>query len=70
MRHPGYTAGILLCMSSGIALGSWLSVLPAVACIPLLLRRTVAEDRFLKENLKGYSAYADAVRYRLLPGIW
>jgi protein-S-isoprenylcysteine O-methyltransferase Ste14 len=70
VRHPGYTAGILLCLSSGIALGSWLSALPAVACIPLLLRRTVAEDRFLKENLKGYSAYADAVRYRLVPGIW
>ena len=70
MRHPGYTAGILLCLSSGIALGSWLSALPAVACIPLLLRRTVAEDRFLKENLKGYSAYADAVRYRLVPGVW
>jgi protein-S-isoprenylcysteine O-methyltransferase Ste14 len=70
VRHPGYTAGILLCLSSGIALGSWLSALPAAACIPLLLRRTVAEDRFLKENLKGYSAYADAVRYRLVPGIW
>jgi protein-S-isoprenylcysteine O-methyltransferase Ste14 len=68
VRHPGYTAGILLCLSSGIALGSWLSALPAVACIPLLLRRTVAEDRFLKENLKGYSAYAE--RYRLIPGIW
>jgi protein-S-isoprenylcysteine O-methyltransferase Ste14 len=70
VRHPGYTAGILLCLSSEIALGSWLSALPAAACIPLLLRRTVAEDRFLKENLKGYSAYADAVRYRLVPGIW
>ncbi len=70
VRHPGYIAGLLLCLSSGIALGSWLSMLPAIACIPLLVRRTVAEDRFLKENLTGYSAYTDAVRYRLVPGIW
>ncbi|MGH7914971.1 MAG: methyltransferase family protein [Candidatus Binataceae bacterium] len=70
VRHPGYIAGLLFCLSSGIALGSWLSLLPAVACVPLLLGRTVAEDRFLKNNLKGYSAYADAVRYRLVPGIW
>jgi protein-S-isoprenylcysteine O-methyltransferase Ste14 len=70
VRHPGYIAGLLLCLSSGIALDSWLSLSPAVVCVPLLLNRTVAEDRFLKSNLKGYSAYADSVRYRLVPGIW
>lgn len=70
VRHPGYIAGLLICLASGIALGSWLSLLLAMVCVPLLLRRTVAEDRFLKTNLKGYSAYADAVRYRLVPGIW
>ena len=70
VRHPGYIAGLLICLASGIALGSWLSCSWPMGCIPLLLRRTVAEDRFLKSNLKGYSAYADAVRYRLVPGIW
>jgi protein-S-isoprenylcysteine O-methyltransferase Ste14 len=70
VRHPGYIAALMFCLSSGIALGSWLSLLPAAPCVPLLLNRTVAEDRFLKKNLKGYSAYAESVRYRLLPGIW
>jgi protein-S-isoprenylcysteine O-methyltransferase Ste14 len=70
VRHPGYIAALTFCLSSGIALGSWLSLLPAAVCVPLLLNRTVAEDRFLKKNLKGYSAYAESVRYRLLPGIW
>jgi len=70
VRHPGYTAGFLLCLTSGIALDSRLSVLVGVACMPLLLRRTLAEDRFLKGNLKGYSVYAGAVSYRLVPGIW
>jgi len=70
VRHPGYIAASGFCLASGIALGSWLAMLPAIVCIPLLLRRTVAEDRFLKGHLKGYSAYADAVRYRWVPGIW
>lgn len=33
-------------------------------------RRTVFEDRMLHEELDGYQAYAQRVRYRLLPGIW
>ena len=70
VRHPGYIAGLMFCLTSGIALGSWLALLPAVLCVPLLVGRTVAEDRFLKSNLKGYSAYAGRVRYRLVPGIW
>jgi protein-S-isoprenylcysteine O-methyltransferase Ste14 len=70
VRHPGYIAASGFCLASGIALGSWLAMLPAIVCIPLLLRRTVAEDRFLTGHLKGYSAYADAVRYRWVPGIW
>jgi protein-S-isoprenylcysteine O-methyltransferase Ste14 len=70
VRHPGYTAGFLLCLASGIALGSWFSALAGVACMPLLLRRALAEDRFLKGNLEGYSVYANTVRYRLVPGVW
>jgi protein-S-isoprenylcysteine O-methyltransferase Ste14 len=32
--------------------------------------RTALEDRTLQEELDGYKAYAERVRYRLLPGIW
>jgi protein-S-isoprenylcysteine O-methyltransferase Ste14 len=70
VRHPGYIAALMFCVSSGFALGSWLSMLPEIICVPLLLNRTIAEDRFLKAHLKGYSQYAGAVRYRLVPGIW
>jgi len=35
-----------------------------------ILRRTVREDRVLRERLAGYAAYADKVRYRLLPRVW
>jgi protein-S-isoprenylcysteine O-methyltransferase Ste14 len=28
------------------------------------------EDKTLREELPGYSAYSEETRYRLLPGLW
>ena len=70
VRHPGYAAGALLLTSSALALGSWLSMLPAIFFSLALIRRARIEDAFLKDNLSGYAEYAQRVRYRLLPGIW
>lgn len=70
VRHPGYVGIIVGCMCSPIALGSWLAAVPMVPCLALFVRRTVLEDRFLRENLDGYADYANRVRYRLLPGLW
>jgi protein-S-isoprenylcysteine O-methyltransferase Ste14 len=36
----------------------------------LFIVRTALEDRTLREELPGYQAYAERVRYRLLPGVW
>ena len=71
VRHPGYTAGILIIAASGPALGSWLAAaLLVIVSLPFLLYRAVTEDRFLQVELAGYSDYAARVRWRLLPGIW
>ncbi|MBV8523283.1 MAG: isoprenylcysteine carboxylmethyltransferase family protein [Acetobacteraceae bacterium] len=70
IRHPGYAAGIVFALSSGPALGSWLAAITAAPAIPLLLWRTISEDRFLQDELPGYLAYAERVRYRLVPGLW
>src|SRR5262249_50393985 len=70
VRHPGYTAGLVLLASSGLALGSWLATLIGLAGIPFILRRTVYEDRLLRTELPGYADYAARVRYRLLPSVW
>ena len=37
---------------------------------PLLVARTVLEDRTLHNELPGYEEYAHRVRYRLIPGVW
>ncbi len=70
MRHPGYIGMILGLPASALALGSWWSLVPALAYSLVILRRTALEDRFLTEQLDGYKSYAENVRYRLLPGIW
>ena len=70
VRHPGYAASFLVMLSTAPALGSWLALLPAALMAILFFRRIVIEDRFLHANLAGYPAYAQRVRYRLLPGVW
>ena len=62
VRHPGYAAALVFFLMSGVALGSWLAALLGAIGLPFLLWRTVAEDRFLHENLAGYREYAQRVR--------
>ncbi len=70
IRHPGYLGMVISVPASGLALGSWWAMLPAVGYALIILRRAAIEDRFLRRHLNGYDGYADAVRYRLLPGLW
>jgi len=71
IRHPGYLAGIMVIVASGIALGSWLATaLLIVLSLPFLLYRAITEDRVLQAELPGYRDYAARVRWRVLPGIW
>jgi protein-S-isoprenylcysteine O-methyltransferase Ste14 len=70
LRHPGYAAFAVNMVSSGLALGSWCSLVPVAGVLLLVVRRTVIEDRYLQEHLGGYGDYARRVRYRLVPGVW
>jgi protein-S-isoprenylcysteine O-methyltransferase Ste14 len=71
IRHPGYLAGILVIVASGIALGSWLAAaLLIVTSLPGLLYRAITEDRVLLAQLPGYREYAARVHWRLIPGLW
>jgi protein-S-isoprenylcysteine O-methyltransferase Ste14 len=70
IRHPAYAAGLFLFAGGGLALGSWLAALIGLLMVFPLVRRTAEEDRILHEQLEGYAAYAQKVRYRVLPGVW
>lgn len=70
VRHPSYAGMILYSLATAPALGSLWALVPAGLGAIALIVRTALEDRTLHEELDGYRAYAQRVRYRLLPGIW
>lgn len=70
VRHPGYTATLFAMLSGGVALGSWLAMLPVLGFTAIFVRRTLLEDRLLQTELPGYSDYARRVRSRLIPGVF
>lgn len=70
VRHPGYAGIVLGVLASGVALGSWVSLIPMAALIAAIVGRLRNEDRFLQENLEGYKNYATEVRARLIPFVW
>lgn len=70
VRHPGYAATLFAMLSGGVALGSWLAMLPILVFFGLFVRRTLLEDRLLLQKLDGYAAYAQRVRYRIVVGVF
>jgi protein-S-isoprenylcysteine O-methyltransferase Ste14 len=70
VRHPGYTGTLLAMVCGGLALGSWVGMLPIVGGVALFIRRTLVEDRMLRRELAGYADYAQRVRYRLVAGVF
>ena len=70
VRHPMYTAVIVLVFAVPIALGSRYGLVPAVCLTVIFVVRTVLEDRSLHHELTGYPEYARQTRFRLIPGIW
>ena len=70
IRHPMYVGVILWIFSIPLMLGSVLGLIPSGVLTILILLRTHLEDKTLHDELEGYKAYAEKVRYRLLPGVW
>ncbi len=70
VRHPMYVGAILSFFSIPLALGSLLTFIPGIILTALILARTYLEDETLHKELDGYTAYAETVKYRLVPGIW
>lgn len=67
VRHPGYSGAVLMFLGEALAMGSWLSVGMAILSILVLLRRTLLEEKMLRQGLPGYVEYAARVRFRWFP---
>jgi protein-S-isoprenylcysteine O-methyltransferase Ste14 len=70
VRHPMYASAQLYLVGTPLALGSYWGLLALVVMMPFLIWRLFDEERFLAENLPGYSEYQQRVRHRLVPLVW
>jgi len=70
VRHPLYSGALLLLFCTPLALGSYWTLLLVIPMVAVLAWRLLDEERFLKQNLRGYTDYCRTTRYRLVPGIW
>ena len=70
VRHPMYSATLLLFLSMGLVLGSAISFAILLCYIPIIVKRIRNEEKVLLEGLEGYGAYREKVKYRLIPFIW
>jgi protein-S-isoprenylcysteine O-methyltransferase Ste14 len=70
VRHPMYSAALLLFVGTPLLLGSWWGL----AFVPVMVIgigwRAVREERVLAAQLDGYADYMARVRYRFVPFIW
>jgi protein-S-isoprenylcysteine O-methyltransferase Ste14 len=70
VRHPMYSAAIILYGFSPLVLGSFYALIPMVFIPVLLIIRIINEEKVLINGLKGYDSYMKKVKYRLFPFIW
>jgi protein-S-isoprenylcysteine O-methyltransferase Ste14 len=70
VRHPMYAGFIPMVVGPALWLESYIAALLAIVPIAVLAVRSVFEERFLRRELKGYEAYTEKVRYRLIPFVW
>lgn len=70
IRHPMYTATILMFLSVSLILGSLIGLVIFLAYPVIIVMRIGNEEKVLEEGLDGYRYYKQRVRYRLIPFIW
>ena len=70
VRHPMYSATLLLFLSMPLVLGSLISFVVFLAYPLIIARRIKKEEEFLEKELEGYKEYKHKVKYRLIPFVW
>ena len=70
VRHPMYSATLLMFLSMPLILGSLISFVIFLVYPFIITKRITGEEEFLQKELNGYSEYKKKVKYRLVPFIW
>lgn len=70
VRHPMYSATVLLFLAMPLVLGSIYAFLIFLVYPLIIVKRLKGEEEFLEKELAGYREYERKVKYRLIPFIW
>ena len=70
IRHPMYSATILMFLMIPLILGSWYSFLVFLFYPIIIAIRINNEEDILTEQLQGYAEYKEEVKYKIIPFIW
>jgi protein-S-isoprenylcysteine O-methyltransferase Ste14 len=55
VRHPMYAGALVMLVGVPLALGSWWGLFALLLILPVLIWRLLDEERFLSQNLAGYT---------------
>jgi protein-S-isoprenylcysteine O-methyltransferase Ste14 len=70
VRHPMYSAALIMMVGIPLALGSYWGFLALIPAPIVLVFRILDEESALTEELDGYREYTQNVHYRLVPHVW
>ena len=70
VRHPMYSATIILFLTMPLVLGSLIAFLVFLPYPIMIIKRLKNEEQVLSKELTGYTEYQKKVRYRLITYIW
>ena len=70
VRHPMYSATLLLFLAMPLVLGSWYALIPMAFYPAIIIVRLLNEEKLLTRELPGYEEYKQKVKYHLIPFIW
>jgi protein-S-isoprenylcysteine O-methyltransferase Ste14 len=70
VRHPMYSANLVLMVGMPLALGSFWGLVFLIPGVLVLVLRILDEEKLLTQELRGYREYKQRVHYRLVPYVW
>lgn len=70
VRHPMYSATIILFLTMPLVLSSLIAFLVFLPYPIMIIKRLKNEEQVLSKELTGYTEYQKKVHYRLIPYIW
>jgi protein-S-isoprenylcysteine O-methyltransferase Ste14 len=70
VRHPMYSATLILFLTMPLILGSVYAFAVFLIYPFIISKRITGEEALLEKELKGYKEYKKKVKYKLIPFIW